>query len=365
MTLIPYEDLSIRWISNLSKISLELPWIELEVEVDEHEKDWVNEALKEIQSDHTKPLAQRLLHKLDEYPLSYIAARPQSALRKTSTESSGDISVDLESPKTLAHSINPNLKELQTQLPATWHWSLKHILDISRIENTLLHDPVTLVTFLIGKRLAHESLTDQIRTDLPKNLDRLRDMDEPCFFEVMKTMIRQTHYITSYLQECVRPALSSFKAACQVVQQFMDEEKGHDRLMIDALKALGCEDFSGIEPFDSTVLVMDLLKRTSQECPLAFTLMIGHFEGSVIEESDPFADLLAKSSCPASAKGYAIHHEINKREQHNKMILKMAQYLGLQSEQEVKYAARALELATTLGARGNQMLYDMSHRNLV
>jgi hypothetical protein len=359
--LVPYKDLSANWQSGGSIVRLELPWMTCEVEVDDQNKDWVQQALTDLKQNSKSPSAQKFLRQLEDYPISYVASRSQVQLREPK-DNQLLRNIDVSSPRALAKTLNPNL---DLELPKAWNWPLVDIFSKAQMGSSSHYDPLTLVTYLIGERLNAESQTDQIRIDLPQNLDVLRQKDEAQFFEIMKKIIRQTHYITNHLQECVQPALTIFKEARPLIQQFMDEERGHDRLMINALKELGCEHADEVEPFASTILVMDLFKKAAEESPLAFTLMIGHFEGSSFEETDPLADVLARSSRPAAATGYAIHHEINTEEQHNKVIYDLAPHLGCQSEPEVTFAARALELATILGAMGNHKLYNMSKEKIL
>lgn len=245
-------------------------------------------------------------------------------------------------------------------MPDVWNWSAEKALKSTQIKNSDYYDPLSVVSYLIGKRLGTESITGQVRADLPPQLDDLRKKEESTFFHTMKILLRQTPYVTNHFEECSLPALKKFAAAKKNIKEFMDEEHGHDRLMVASLKELGCDDVNTIPPLGTTVLVMELFKHASQTSPLAFTLMVGYFEGVTIAESDPLADVLQKSTKPQAAKGYALHHKINKDGDHSHVIFELAEFLPLLTKEEVMYGMRILELASILGIMSDRVLYALS-----
>ncbi len=358
--LVPYEKLSLEWLPDQSLCVLSLPWIKLQIEVDNQNKEWFSKAVFDLKNDPFSPVAQEFLKSFEDYAIYYMS--PRSSANLVFHEKNQNLfTIDTTSPLTFCQSLHSACGiHLESTLPESWTWDIESILARSKVESHDFYDPLALVTYLIGVRLDEESKLTSIKTDLPKNLDHLRQKDESLFFDVMKSIVRQTHYVTSHMLGSVEPALKNFHEARTIITKFMNEEKGHDRLMSQALKELGCNNPLEITPFESVILLLDLLKKAATESPLAFTLMIGHFEGRTFEETDPLADVLARSSRPKSARGYALHHDINTREQHNKIIFQLAEKLSIQYREEAKYAMRILEFAQILDSIVSHKLYNMS-----
>jgi hypothetical protein len=359
---IPHEPLSVQWIPLTSMLSLNLPWLSLEIEIEEEQKEWITQAVEKLKSDPTHALTQKFLENLREYPVSYYKARPIEEIpSREGLMPEEFLAFDLVTPRSLIKSINSSLQQhIPDLLPDVWSWSAEEMSKAAQIQNSNYYDPLSIVSYLIGKRLETESITGQVRADLPQQLDKLRENKESLFFDTMKILLRQTHYVTNRFEKCSGPALQKFSAAESVIKKFMDEEHGHDRLMVASLKELGCDDVNTISPFDTTVLVMELFKNAAQTSPLAFTLMVGYFEGVTIAESDPLADVLEKSTKPQAAKGYALHHKINKDGDHSNVIFELAEFLPLLTKEEVMYGMRILKLASVLGVMSDRALYELS-----
>jgi hypothetical protein len=363
MHYIPYNNIRIQWRAGHEGFQLLLPWVSLDIDVLPSEKGWIELAINSLHSNPYHPFVQKFLEQLKDYTVAYIAARKKSELSELQADSVKKYAnlQQFADPHALVQSLDQEAyQSIRTILPQQWTWSIDEVLRISQIEESNLYDSLTVVSYLIGKRLTNESLTAGLRLDLPKELDRLRIRDEERFFEVMKMLIRQTHYITTVFDNYARPSLEVFKKAQSLILQYLQAEKNHDHLMKAALIELGCDNPNLIKPFEVTVLVMNLFKWAASNSPLAFTLMIGFFEGSNYQDTDPLADVLMASSKPKAGRGYAIHYEINKNEQHNKVITNLANYLEPRVKEEVIYATRILELATLLGALGDKHLIQLT-----
>ena len=163
---VPYEGLSVEWI-NPSKFTITLPWISLEVDIEEeNDKEWIIEAVQSLTKGINSSNLQRFLGYFKDYPISYITPRNKLNDNFVPEVSDVDNALDLKSPKSLVRSINTNVSQaLIDLLPLKWDWSIEEVLNISRINNIDLYDPQTVITYLIGKRLVSESFTDYIRRD--------------------------------------------------------------------------------------------------------------------------------------------------------------------------------------------------------
>lgn len=344
MTYIPFPSLKTCWYNDKSGFTLSLPWVTLEIDVEQEDLPWIEKAITFLHIDNNSEVVQKFLSALGDHCVAYIKPRIVAENIGIISEETLE-SIPLQTPKELAEWIvgeGESLPNLPFSLQ--WQWDLEEVCRIAKIEGKDLYDPVTVITFLRGLMLDADATTDQFRVNLPESLDRLRQHDEKKFFEFMKGMLRQTHYITQKFQEYAPASLANFPEATEEITQFLKEEKGHDKLMEHSLKILGCENPTEIDPSLEIILTMEIFKKAIETFPMAFVAMVGFFEGGEYGESDPIADVLKQSSLPDSALGYQRHFEINRQENHNHMVYTLAQKLPLQTYESVLFTVRALEL---------------------
>lgn len=350
MNYLPYESLIVNWLPEFTEFQLLLPWIQISVEVDYDEREWLKVGIHNLHSHSLNPKTQKFLSFLKDYPISYIQPRSMNKFKENSFNQNMPTNIDLSSPIALINSLDiKTCPKLLSKILPMWSWNLKDILNKTRILGSNVHDPISLVTYLICKRLEVESYTDVLRKDFSRKLDQLRQDNEARFFNVIKIFLRHTHFVTSQLQDCCHPALQTFSTARPIIQNFMDEELGHDKLMADSLRILGCTNPEDIAVFPSLITLMQLYKNTASLSPLAFTLMTGYFEGVSYTENDDIAIVLQRSSRPEASKGYAIHHDINKEGNHKDFIYELARQLLAVSKEETEIAIRILEVVCYIG----------------
>lgn len=107
----PYEHLSAQWIPFTSTLSLTLPWLSLEIEVEEDQKEWIMQATEKLGSDPAHPLTQKFLGNLKEYPVSYHKSRPIEEIPSQESLTFEEFPLfDLTTPHSLIKSINPSLQ---------------------------------------------------------------------------------------------------------------------------------------------------------------------------------------------------------------------------------------------------------------
>ncbi len=75
MPYIPCEKLSINWAENDQSFKLSLPWLSMEIDVTEEDKDWIKDATHHLQSSASNQNVQRFIHELKDYPIFYIQPR--------------------------------------------------------------------------------------------------------------------------------------------------------------------------------------------------------------------------------------------------------------------------------------------------
>ncbi len=358
MTYLPFPDLQINWNSDKSGFKLSLPWVLLEIETHPTDLAWIEEATTLLQSDTQNKAVQRFLSELSDYEVAYTAPRVLTGEPVPPEEDRASWNIALlQTPQAFAQEIDKEASfDLNIQLAPHWQWDLEEVFRVSQISGSEYYDPITVISYLKGLMLRSDAASEQFRAQIPLLLDQLRQADESAFFEFMKTMLRQTHHITQWFQEYAPLSLTTFPEAKKEIEQFLSEEKGHDKLMEHSLKVLSVEHPETLPVLPENVLLMNLFKYAIQSCPLAFTAMVGFFEGGDYGETDPLADILKKSSLPQAALGYERHFEINKEGNHNQVIKDLAKKLPLQSRSKVAFTTRLLELAAYIGSASDKYL---------
>lgn len=346
---IPHKEMKISWDSNQADLTVSLPWVSIDIDIDPNDKIWVQEAINNLYDRPSHASVQKFLDPLKEYNVGYYAPQASISTKLSSSYTSVlNISVISSPHNFIAYLGSQFLSEL-TDIPSSWSWDIEEICMASHISKSSEYDSLSVGSLLIGKMLGLEAHTKNQRITLPQQLDILRQKDEDNFFNLCKILMRQTHYITCKFQEYAPYALRCFPEALQEIEAFIREEVGHDKLMSNSLKALRCHQPEKVGVLPEIALLMDLFRFASDNFPLAFACLISFFEGMSYTESDPIADVLLKSSCPEAAKGYQIHFNINKEHQHKDTALHLLQKLPPRNKQEVIATARTVELAAKLG----------------
>lgn len=348
----------IEWHSGQEKFTLNLPWVSLEIEVTSEDHHWVKVAIDNLYQDSAKEEVQKFLKFFEEYNVYYIKPRhhKDSLIPLTPEKEKLPNKQTLDLPINLIHWISdPYSLSFEVELASEWQWDLEEIYKISAVEGSPYFDPLSVVSFLKGKMLEIDAQGSHYRQGLPGLLDELRKSDEAKFFAFMRTLIKQTHYITQHFQQYSPLSLKPFAHASEEIKQFIAEERGHDKLMEASLGALGTSP-EELDPFQEIVFLMEGFRKAAELSPLAFTLMIGFFEGENYGYSDPLADVLKASSKPKAGLGYERHFEINKSENHNQVINNLAEKLNLQTKNQVAFTTRLLELISAIGSGLDKIL---------
>ena len=361
--LLPHKTCDIAWQDKeCSSFRLALPWMQIEVDVDPVDRPWVRKAIDDLSNRHfdTKA-AQRFLDFFQEHPVSFTA--PDAAKLnnpKYPVEDTFLMPFHKHTDRP-AEFIDIALGCFTSEdfLPGYWLWDHDEILQLTRIENSDLHDPTSLITFLVGQRLATEAASEHDRVALPQKLDLLRKRNEDHFFKVSATIIRQTYYVASNFLHCITPTLKTFPQGKKAVQHFIDEELGHDKLMLKSLKKLNCQAPSSIHVFEPFTLMMRLFSYAAHFSPLALTWYIGMLEGSSYTETDLIADVIKQSSNPDAAFAYEKHHEINLEHDHKNIIYEIADTLPLLHRPSALFAIQICETASHLSVAIDRCLHHL------
>lgn len=348
---VPYPSLKTTWHDGGKSFDIILPWLDMTIDVDQKDAHWVREATTLLYQKTSSPSVQKFFDTLKDYPLSYQAPRREEDFKgknlQLSPQTGGKI--DFSTPEAFVHSLSAPLgDDLKHTLPSQWTWDLETILSATKMPESHLYDPVSVVTYLICYRLQWESTTWSGQDGLGRSLEALLEQDEEKFFWVMGWISRQSHYITTQFHISVQPALKHFPAAKKEIQHFIQDEVGHHKFMEQTLHDLG---FKGPEEFSlgqATRWILDAFEEMGRLSPLAFSAMINLFEAAYYEGQDPLSRVLKKSSKPEAARGYDLHYKINQEHRHCDMPVIFSKKIAPQTKDHVCLTVRLFECALHL-----------------
>ena len=328
----PYEKLAINWAENHQSFMLSLPWMSMEVDVTEEDKEWVEDGVRNLQSNTQNLNVQRFIQELKDYPVFYIQPRSLASFRGKDLQPCTELTIDCSTPAALVSTFGCEIaKELLEDLPSAWTWDRERILDKARIEGTDLYDPLSLISYLICYRLDWESVTWSGQDGFGQSLERLLKKDEKKFFEAIGWISRQSWYVTTESCKAMEPALTFFSTAKDLINHFICDEVGHYKFMEQVFDDLGL-DKDAFVTGAATKWMLASHARTAVISPLAFSGMINLFEAAYYEGQDPISRTIKLSSKPHAARGYDLHYKINQEHRHCDMPLLLSSHLAPQRD---------------------------------
>lgn len=348
MIYLPHEQLDIKWKNNQKSFCLSLPWVSMEIDVSNEDKTWVANATQLLFSSPTDKDVQKFLKELERYPIYYIKPRSIEDFDCEKLQSCHDLFIDFSTPKGFLESFGCGaFDNLLSDLPSAWCWDQKKILSKSQIPETNLYDPISFISYLICYRQDWESDKWSGEDGLGKFLLKFLEKDEEQFFQAIGWVVKQSLYVTSEACEAMEPALVHFSKAQNLLDQYISEEIGHDKFMERVFVDLDL-DQSDFPVGEATRWSIAALERTATISPLAFSAFLNLFEAAYYEGEDPISKIIRLSSKPYAAKGYDLHYKINEDHRHCDMPIKLAAYLGPQTNDHATLTLCLFELTLHL-----------------
>lgn len=344
MYYLPYEMLTITWTPDDSGFTLILPWLTMEIEVEDKDREWIKDATHNLHSNPLSANVQRFIQDLKSYPVFYIKPRTLNDFEGKDLQPCPSLSIDYTTPQRLMNTIGLTLEPALSQdiLP-DWTWDRARILDKARIAGTDLYDPLSLVTYLICYRLEWESTSWSGQDGLGQILEKFLREDEQKFFKAIGWVSKQSWYVTMESCDAMRPAFETFPKGQDLINHFIMDEAGHYKFMeqVFADLELNKEDFA-VAP--ATKWLLACHKRMAQFSPLAFSAMINLFEAAFYEGQDPISRVIKLSSKPHAARGYDLHYKINQEHRHCDMPVVLANRLAPQTRAHAELTLSIFEL---------------------
>ncbi|MCA9506914.1 MAG: iron-containing redox enzyme family protein [Myxococcales bacterium] len=222
-----------------------------------------------------------------------------------------------------------------------WQWDHEGAIAFATINNSV--HPESL--FSIARRF---HLLELIENDSgKKDFQSIKKFAGEQFLNAIARVVRQNHYVTLHCQKALLPALLLAQSASAHVQEFIDEERDHDKILSKALRHLGFEP-NEIPVMSETKALMLVLHYCAHRNFLAFTMAIDAFERSNYQEVDPMAKLLEEKGFNDSARFINLHMKINDEGGHENVALNFLQHMDLCSPHYAQEALRLMELISLL-----------------
>ncbi|MEQ1722485.1 MAG: hypothetical protein ABL930_04870 [Pseudobdellovibrio sp.] len=345
----PYDELIALREGASSKFTLATPWLKFQFDVNANDISRAEQITKKI-SDKTIAASDLedlnwLLSSFASYPFAYILPRPH--IFGSDLHDIFGKTLNLNSPtETLAH-ITENSEHQQAtrlvslkSLATEWTWDAEASLAFSQAEGG--YDPESL--FSIARRF--HLLNDLENNQTAQMFEHMKTLSKGSseFKKASALVMRQNHYITEKCEQVLSAALPLAQNATEAIEEFMQAESGHDKILEKALSNLGT-DAKEVKVMDSTLVLMELFHLIAKKNLLAFSMVVDIFERTSYLEEDPFAKILIDGGEAAAASKIETHREINNSGGHENVAIGFLAYM---KPVTADYATEALKLAELL-----------------
>jgi len=333
----PYDEVSMAFDSSKTHILVNTPWMNLQIEL---KPDALKMAEHIIQNQKSQSvdatdvkIMSAFIEKLKNFPLYYILAQPKLD------------ATDIHQVKENSFSSSLELSQLKST------WDVDAAIQFSKI-NQQQH-PECLLT--IARRY---HLLDMMESDKGRSVfAKIESLDKKEFAIEVSKLVKQNLYVTEKCQQALTPALQTAQSAKPILEAFIRDERGHDKLLLSAMTSIH-EDYATIQVSQETIELMNLLKSAAESNFLAFCIAIDFFERSSYEEIDPLASLLLKGGFEEAARKINRHKEINDMGGHENMSLKL---LGPMLPVDEVYAREAMRIAELISKVINKVSQSTSN----
>lgn len=336
---LPYEEVSLSFINNTTYV-VHAPWLAMQttIETSDETSRTLAAFAKQDFSQIDPKILSNFLSQLN-LPFNYILPSYSS----TSTDNHRTlpqlpISVQKLSKKQLREFLN-----LESSLAddSEWNWDADAILEFSKIYNA--YDPAALLS--VVRRFHLLDCTDKDQTGNLYDYCKTLSIDNNAIQKMLATIVYQNYYVTAECQNSLAPALSLSKSAFSKLNDFMDDEKGHDLLLLRALSALQTSP-EHLYLSNSTKNIMSILKQLGSTSFLGFCLAIDFFEKPSFDEVDPLTELLRHFHHDIAASCLQKHKTINDDGGHECISLDLLSHMNLVDKDYALFAIRLSEVLT-------------------
>lgn len=351
----PYDEVSLSTNPERNKITVTSPWIEATMSVTDDNKTKLQALLQKFANQALAAddmgLVNWFFKDFSKYPFCYILAAEKEGdkLNRHALVDRRllDGSVEEVLSKTLENGycegsdIGPSdVSQVMANLHRQrWDWDADAAMSFAKIGEKV--HPESLFSVIRRFHLLDVLETNKAR----KDFNFIEGLKGDQFSLAAGLMVRQNHYVTQKCHSSLMPAVAKAGNAAHLVENFIKEENGHDRILNVAMKSFAQEPES-VPVSLQTKALMHLLKFAAQRNFLAFAMAVDGFERSSYEETDPLAQLLIKGGFEKAAMQINRHMDINDAGEHENVACSFLQYMAPCDPEYALEAIRIAELIT-------------------
>lgn len=347
----PYDEVSISGSDDRSQVIVSAPWIQATLAVTDENKPALQTLMqkfadKSLSADDLG-LINWFFKDFAKYPFCYIlpSEKPLGSLDhhalidgRLLTGSLRDVLVEtLKDDYSVESDITPaDIDAVIARLyRQRWDWDCDAAIAFAKIGDKIHPESV----FSVSRRY---HLLDVLETSKARtNFNFIEGLKGDDFALAAGLMVRQNHYVTQKCNSALLPAVGKAGHAASIVESFIKEENGHDRILNVAMKSFS-EQPDSVPVSVQTKALMHLLKFAAQRSFLGFAMAVDCFERSSYEKTDPLAQLLIKGGFEKAAKQINRHMDINDAGEHENVA---CTFLEFMAPCEPEYAIEALRIA--------------------
>lgn len=283
------------------------------------------------------------------YPLAYILPTPKADLFLDKHELDDETNLTADFDEILFTIVTTRggfseqeAEELLTTISRTsFEWDHQVALDFAAINNRI--HPESL--FSIARRY---HILELLANDRGKEIfNEIKKRGTQQFQKAVARLTRQNHYVTQNCQESLRPALFTAGRATSLLEEFMEAERGHDKILKKALMHLGFQP-EDIEVSIHARALMTVLRYLAERNFLAFAMAVDAFERNNYEEVDPIAHLLVDGGFEKAADFLNLHMKINDSGDHENVAQQFLQFMALCDRTYGLEALRLMEILSVV-----------------
>lgn len=353
---LPYEELKIQKSKKEpKKYTLATPWLRFDIEMDLEAAEFENCICKFINENNESneptqdpELVSWFLEHFAHFPICYRLPRANLMQVASHWFSKTMEDQDLWTPKRLGEAI---IKESdpffdfnwQSSNPVdlqVWSWENESTAWFAKSPNSFTYDPVSVFTIIrryhlktLEQRDASQKLYNTIRDlGLKKDTKKLKWL--------IALTIKQNYYATKMCQTSLEPCIQRFPHF-SALQDFIESEQGHDKLMLEALASVGYKP-EDIPTLPKCEFAMRTLFYAAKHNFLAFSCALDMFERDDYQEKDYLASILKEAGFTGASSLLQKHKRINAQHHHDEIGLKLL------NEQSKGYGVEHAHVGLTL-----------------
>ncbi|HXW52750.1 MAG TPA: hypothetical protein VEL47_01465, partial [Myxococcota bacterium] len=283
----PYDEVSLD-IKTQGKLVVKTPWMEAttsSLPFDVFGLSELSRKLNENDLSHDDiGMVSDFFSYFHQYPLAYVLPtnKTSSGLDTHAIKDSSILQMSFED--LLCSILNVNKGEIESLfavLPRRdFAWDTEAAINFAGVDDRVHPESLLSVArrYHILELMANDSGSDVF--------NNIRKEGEEQFRTSIARVVRQNHYVTEHCMASLRPALCIAGQALPMVEDFMQAERGHDKILKKALFFLGTTP-EEIEVSLQTRVLMAVLGYVAGRNFLAFAMAVDAFERNNFAEIDP------------------------------------------------------------------------------